>query len=131
VKSQGSGTTPRNYFAYDENPVNGTQYYRLKQVDLSGDFKYFGPVAVSFNRPFGIVTVIDKEDNSLTVVFSSESKSIYIYKIMDGTGRVIISGSKHAEKGINHIELNPSLSQGMYIVIIQNEFTIDSRKFFR
>ena len=131
VKSQGTGTTLRNYFAYDEHPLTGIQYYRLKQVDLSGDFKYFGPVTVNFNRPFGIVTVIDKEDNSLTIVFSSESIGLYSYRIIDRTGRVIVSGSKHAAKGINYIELNSSLSQGIYTVIIQNEITIDTRKFFR
>jgi len=40
-------TSTTNYFFQDENISNGIYYYRLKQVDLNGQFEYFSPVAVN------------------------------------------------------------------------------------
>lgn len=131
VESKGNSTSLQNYFSYDENPLSGIQYYRLKQVDLSGSYKFHGPVAVNFNREFGIVTIVSNENNSLTVVFNSAGEENYSYKVTDVTGRIVMTGTVNATKGINNFEIATPLSEGIYTLTIQNGMVSDMRKFFR
>ncbi|MFK7924894.1 MAG: T9SS type A sorting domain-containing protein [Bacteroidia bacterium] len=48
IYSQGSGDTLRQYLWYDEQPINGPAYYRLKQTDFDGTFQLFNPVLLRF-----------------------------------------------------------------------------------
>lgn len=41
---------PINYSFDDVEPLTGTSYYRLKQTDFDGKYKYFNPVAVDCNN---------------------------------------------------------------------------------
>lgn len=47
----GAGTTTQatQYAITDPNPVTGTNYYRIKQVDYNGQEKIYGPVACEYH----------------------------------------------------------------------------------
>lgn len=47
----GSGTTSRpvSYSFTDTQPLAGIGYYRMKQTDFDGQYKYYGPVAAHFD----------------------------------------------------------------------------------
>jgi len=56
----------KNYLFIDENPKTGINYYRLKMMDLNGDFTYSPTRAVSFNDDFEIViSVFPNPSNGL------------------------------------------------------------------
>lgn len=72
VQSQGNSNTPQSYKYTDRNLQQGTYKYRLKQMDVNGNFKYYnlaneiiigvpGEYALSQNypNPFNPVTNID------------------------------------------------------------------------
>ncbi len=40
VEGQGNTTTAQNYFFRDKQPVDGDNFYRLKQIDFDGGFEY-------------------------------------------------------------------------------------------
>ncbi|MBS1618580.1 MAG: T9SS type A sorting domain-containing protein, partial [Bacteroidetes bacterium] len=48
VKGNGTTNDAQNYEFIDAMPLSGTNYYRLKQVDVDGKFEYSGIVAVDF-----------------------------------------------------------------------------------
>jgi hypothetical protein len=50
VNGFGTTTEIQNYAFIDENPLNGQNYYRLKQVDYNGDFEYSDLVVAEFSR---------------------------------------------------------------------------------
>jgi len=55
VPGAGKSTTRKEYFIQDEQPYHGISYYRLKQTDVDGKFKYSKLVAVDFlNDEYGI-----------------------------------------------------------------------------
>lgn len=70
---KGAGTTSENSFYKftDKTLAAGTSYYRLKQVDLDGSFRYYGPVEIKYSgitdyelsqnypNPFNPTTVIN------------------------------------------------------------------------
>jgi hypothetical protein len=49
VKGAGNSTSLKEYFDIDQEPYIGTSYYRLKQTDKNGAYKYFYMVPVTFN----------------------------------------------------------------------------------
>lgn len=54
VRGAGNSTTTLNYTTFDENPLFGISYYRLKQTDYDGAFTYCDPVKIEFGKKPGI-----------------------------------------------------------------------------
>ena len=123
-----------NYTTYDEKPVYGLQYYRLKQTDFNGDFTYSEPQAVWFGSkaPFDITNIYSdvSVSNDINVDFMYNSDMPVNVEITDVSGRVIYSESGvAATNGSNKIKLNASLPHGLYFIIIRNDSDAVSRKF--
>jgi carboxypeptidase T len=49
VKGKGTSSESSNYNFVDNSPLTGSSYYRLKQVDYDGSFRYYGPVKVEYS----------------------------------------------------------------------------------
>ena len=123
-----------NYTTYDEKPVYGLQYYRLKQTDFNGDFTYSDPQAVWFGSraPFDITNIYSdmSVSSDINVDFMYNSDLPINVEITDVSGRVIYSESGvAATNGSNRIKLNASLPHGLYFIILRNESDAVSRKF--
>jgi hypothetical protein len=124
-----------NYETWDESPMQGLQYYRLKQTDMDGEFTYsdLRPIFVGAVKSFEITNVYGNSLNNgqfqIEFVYDSELPLSAI--ITDATGRVIFNqGGIPAVPGINKIQLDQSLSQGIYFIILQNQEKKVSQKFF-
>ena len=133
-----NSSVPLYYEAWDEQPLKGLQYYRLKQVDLDGKYTYSQPVAVMFdaNRtaslPFELLNTYTDQLSSgnINLEFSYNSDSPVNYTISDATGRIVATGAGiAAQEGMNRITLNHSLTRGVYIVTLRNEKEAVSRRF--
>lgn len=46
IPGNGNHNNTIKYSAFDENPLIGINYYRLKQTDYDGNYEYFQPIAV-------------------------------------------------------------------------------------
>ncbi len=57
VQGAGNSNQVLNYSTLDEKPYNGISYYRLKQTDFNGQFKYSNIVSVNINHGEPIVRV--------------------------------------------------------------------------
>lgn len=49
MDAAGNSHVPTDYRLVDLHPLGGLAYYRLKQTDLDGQFKYYGPVEVNYD----------------------------------------------------------------------------------
>ena len=87
-----------NYTTYDNSPLYGLQYYRLKQTDFNGDFTYSEPQAVWFGSkaPFDITNIYSDValSNDINVDFMYNSEMPVSVEITDVSGRVIYSESE-------------------------------------
>lgn len=79
----GSSTSQHNYEYYDYSYLPEFNYYRLKQVDLDGNFEYFKIIAADNRRKEkkGIIKVV----NSLGQEVDGNSFGLLIYYYSDGT----------------------------------------------
>jgi len=126
-KKPGAGITTTNlyYFGYDNKPLTGTSYYRLKQTDFDGKFEYSDIESVSLQAS----VVLDglkiypnpSEDNVIHVDFSSESKQEVTCVLHDAVGKEIATEIFEVQKGPNGFTLSyPSVATGMYILEIRS-----------
>ena len=133
VESRGPSSSTLEYYTWDNSPLDGKQYYFLRQHDIDGQVRSYGPVSVEFKKDvFDIITATTaSSDKGVTVVFNYNSTEPYNYSIVDMTGRVIVAkGNNSAEPGANVIDIPASLSKGVYQIILQNSSKVVSKKFF-
>ena len=125
VAGNGNSNTPTNYELYDDSPIIGTSYYRLKQTDFDGEFEYFNLIAVNLHKDEdGICTlhvypnpcvgscVIDLKDCPL------EDNKVNI-ELYDAFGKKIVNRITPKSKNQDisfHLNSSNNLAPGVYIV---------------
>jgi hypothetical protein len=130
VKGNGTSSIAHNYTIYDESPVNGMNYYRIKQYDTDGKF------AVS-----GVKSVNILMQNATTRVYPNPSHGDVNLILQSYTGKVtatlltIDGKAAHQEviqaiAGQSNYKLNLSthLAPGIYILQLKGTSLSESIK---
>lgn len=125
VNAAGNSTTTRNYRAFDNNPVNGINYYRLKQFDLDGKFEYSIIRSVSFSKAYSISVSPNPAKDFINVTGANDQSSIATIQLTDVSGKIIRSVLS-ADKTVN-INLK-GIAKGMYFIRIINGENIQTEK---
>ena len=130
-----SSSTDTDYDLTDMSPAKGMNFYRLKQVDKDGQYKYSAIVPVIFN--YSIVKELKVAPNPVIsqlnmVVTVSESASL-VCKIYTAEGRQVKTLNAPAFTGRNTISSDVSgLAAGTYIVVlISNNERVAETKFVK
>jgi hypothetical protein len=122
VKGKGTTSLETKYKFTDRTPVQGTVYYRLKQVDFDGEFAYSNIIAVTakglanelatqvYPNPFQ-----DRVKVTLTSPNAQQAQMV----LYDLNGKRVLSKTLDLDAGINEMELQlQQLQSGMYILKI-------------
>ncbi len=89
VTAQGSSSTAREYAFVDAQPLAGTCYYRLRQVDADGSAAYSPVVAV---RGKGLAeATIYPNPSAQTVVLPAATGALH-YRIFNALGQTLLGG---------------------------------------
>lgn len=123
VNAAGNSNVIKNYSANDPNPLPGTSYYRLHQVDINGASENFP--AKSFNlKSKEIVKSFSTYPNpfkaDMTMSFESLVSENMTMNIYTPQGVLVYSSVISAEKGKNAVEL-PALNKlmaGTYFITL-------------
>jgi hypothetical protein len=112
----GSGNSKHeiDYSYTDNSAVQGIVYYRLKQVDTDGKFKY-SPVS-NVNVDITSPVFIYPSDGDLTIQFTAKGEATYA--VVDMIGKTIISGNRISEESTITISKS-NFKTGVYIVKVQ------------
>ena len=81
VTAAGNSSTPRSYNFIHTKPINGINYYRLKQFDLDGSFKYSVIRKVKFGSASLIYAMPNPTHDRVTIISGAGGKveSVGIY----------------------------------------------------
>ncbi len=116
----GNSTNLLHYSFNDAAPLNGINYYRLKQIDKDGKFAYSNTVVVNFTVA-GTYKVANISPNpapqgaSISVLIESGKTDKAILQVMDATGRVLAEKMIVVQAGSNSYIVNTkTLSAGVY-----------------
>jgi hypothetical protein len=123
INAAGNSSTVKNYNAYDPTPSNGVNFYRIKQVDIDGNFTFSKTVSVKLNLDkTGISVLANPFHNTLSVDFSSTTSQAVSARLMDITGRQVAVEKWSITAGTSRKEFSNvnGLQQGMYILTVSN-----------
>jgi fibronectin-binding autotransporter adhesin len=118
----GNSSIILNYDAIDSSPYAGISYYRLKQIDFNGDYKYSDVVAVNLNENAELVFDVHPnptDGNSFNISFATEYDKDYFIEVYDLQGKQLLLQKVIADKaGVSTFEIIPTnqFSSGMYFV---------------
>ena len=119
MQVEGNGTTnaTNQYEINDEQPYNGTSFYRLKQVDHSGDFEYSEIQQVYIDQSSGIVLFPNPTVEELQVIIP-QTLQADAYQIININGQVVQTGEYR--EGNLSIQVN-ELANGIYFFDLQSK----------
>jgi len=124
VKGAGNSSTVKNYGSYDAKPVAGFNYYRIRQVDFDGKFKFSEVVKVkiSFEKT-GVSVLANPFVNNITVDFASPANQRLNVRLMDISGKMIATEMWTIAKGSSRVVFSKvnSLQKGMYIFTVTDD----------
>ena len=124
VKATGNSNSPKEYNTIDPNaaPVN---YYRLKQVDMDGHYKYSQIIRIRNGAvdKTGIKIYPNPAINSAMVSINSESKQAAHIKLYNQFGMQLLHLQRPLIAGSNNIPIPgiPALLTGSYIICVEDE----------
>ncbi len=119
IPSKGNGTDLNRYFAYDNKPASGVNYYKLWQYDMDGTPKDLGVKTLNFDINVSDVTVYPNPsaDNVFVNLGSYTGKKVTV-NISDLSGKTIYTENVEVEKGKNvyQLKIKNKPSTGQYIL---------------
>ena len=133
VKGTGTSSLGETYSFADYEPIEGIQYYRLKQVDFNGSSQYSTIILV---RSSGL------DSNQLPSVFPNPGAGSYVtlitdpdeelieIRIIDGLGKVLLPAVSKINQNQFYIDIS-DLDKGLYLFQIQTDMGIKGRRFIR
>jgi hypothetical protein len=124
MKGAGNSTTLMQYTTFDENPLNGTNFYRLKQTDYDGNFTYSKVVTLrvdnpNSNKPLFIGSVNPNPfTQNFTIHYFTPTDGSANLMVMNSTGSIITQETVQATAGPNTYAFteNDVLARGIYYV---------------
>jgi len=133
VGGKGTTTEPTVYSYVDKSAKQGTYYYRLKQTDYDGTFKYLNVVNVNIGLPtqFALEQNYPNPFNpSTSIQYTVGSRQFVQLKVYDVLGNEIATlVNEEKEPGIYEVEFNGSeLTSGVYIYKIHAGSFTDFKK---
>jgi hypothetical protein len=123
IPSAGTSNELLTYQAMDNSGTNGSNYYRLRQVDNDGKEKLYDPINVScVETTAGYFTSYPNPSGNefQVVVNNKEILGACTLNIVDAQGKVIDQRSIEVKEGINMFVISETLNPGIYFLNITN-----------
>jgi hypothetical protein len=125
VKGAGNSLTANSYSFSDKVNISGKYYYRLKQIDNDGSFKYSDPVDVNFTSQVNSFNLTQNYPNpfnpSTTIAYSLSEASNVKLSVFNALGQQVkIVENVYKNAGNYKVTLNADdLNSGIYFYKIE------------
>lgn len=131
VSAAGNSSDTRNYGFTDMQPSSGTNFYRLKMIDIDQTFTYSRVVAVkNESSQLNLQLFPNPAADIVQVQIPSSRKQQATVLITDAGGKVMLQKDILLEQGYNGNSIPVSqLPAGTYFLIIQTESGRQTAKF--
>jgi len=111
LEGAGSSKTTLHYSFYDDAPLSGLNYYRLKQTDYDGKTSYSAIEAISFSATSALRVYPNPAANELSITVPGDETE---FEIRDIRGLLILKG-RYRGAGNASIDIS-ELAAGTYIL---------------
>ena len=115
VNGNGNTNEQQNYTAYDEQPLTGTNYYRLKQVDFNGATTYYNPVMVNCADDANISIYPNPNYGNFLIKGLQEESEL---QLTDALGKNLLTKNVSATETTYEVT---TLQEGIYFLLIKTK----------
>ncbi len=118
VSGYGNTNIIHHYSYTDLAPLQGDDYYRLKQVDADGHFTYSEVRKLTFSNISAVRVYPNPATTYITVEINSGTDDVCTAALYTLNGFLVKTAEQHVTKGINQINLHglSTLAKGTYVV---------------
>ena len=117
IKGSGNSNSLINYSYADNNPIEGVNYYRIKQTDFDGKYEYSIIMYIEYSIDAPFITVLPsyiKKSDNINIVFNNEENNIYTVTIYSTTNQKIYEYTISESTSIPAFSYN----EGIYFITI-------------
>jgi hypothetical protein len=119
-----NNNTPVSYTLLDKDPLNGNNFYRVKAIEKSGDYKYSQVVKVLIGSGKAAIVVYQNPviDKTLVLQLNNEPAGKYYVQLFNGLGQQLMSRTINHSGGSStqSIPLQSVVSKGVYQLHVTN-----------
>ncbi len=135
VNATNTGAAVQDYTYTDQAPLSGTNYYRLKEVDLNGDAKYSETKTAVFAGASGktLSTWPNPFVSSLQVQAPADKNQAATIRMINADGQVVFSKNVQLTQGQNNFTVDGlgNQAKGMYLFELQSGNTVTREKMMK
>ena len=125
-QAAGDASDARNYSTVDRQPLSGTSYYRLAQVDIDGTVTYSEALAVDLATKGSLSLTPNPSRAGDELLLRGLGAGQQQIRLLDVSGREVYSASAKPVGGQFILALPTHLTQGMYYVQINDGVALRS-----
>lgn len=121
-RENGQGTTSatQRYGFVDKSPLTGVNYYRLRQVDTSGQVTYSKITAVAYDSNQPLLALVGNPTDSQSIRVLAKNVSLDNLKLTSLTGGAIPFDLQLEDGSIYRLTPRTSLISGTYVLVIRD-----------
>ncbi|HEY8402484.1 MAG TPA: T9SS type A sorting domain-containing protein [Cytophagaceae bacterium] len=132
VEAVGNTHNITTYYFNDENPIEGINYYKIKEVDIDGRFDFSTTIHLLANPSQLFLLSPNPSDGIVNIKMNNIGEGYHI-KITNALGVVVETiekkpSSSSYEGSLNIIKDLSHLPKGMYMVTVSTEEYIETRR---
>ena len=120
IKGVGNSRNVLNYANNDDNPLSGTSYYRLKQVDFDKNFSYSDIAVVNFDGIKIEDLFPNPSEGNFNLVMKSSIEASIDLTIYNAIGQMIKTQAMHITKGANTLHAQFEAANGKYLITVKS-----------
>jgi len=119
LSGAGTSTINHNYQLIDFSPFDGTNYYRLSQIDFDGNTNYYQVKRVNYISNKNLRTeILNNGNGHLGVVIKTTKSANIQLTVIDMLGKEMLKESLGVSNGGTVKNIN--LKTGVYIIVVTN-----------
>lgn len=130
----GAGTTTEySYYQYvDQAPLNGVNYYRLKQVDFDGQFEYSDIIVIEVKgiKASSISINPTASRNHITINMDTPFENDMMITVTNSVGQVVLQDNILAGQNLLDIDIS-NLNAGQFNITFSNKSQIFTHRFIK
>ena len=117
IAAAGTSNIHLDYTAWDNLPLNGTSYYRIKEVDKDGRLQVSVVRPVNFDKGYSITVAPNPAKDFITVTLDRINNAGSTIQLFDAAGNLI-----YIEKtNLSKLNINTAaFARGLYFIKISN-----------
>ncbi len=116
----------KEYQFYDEMPVEGYSYYRLKATDFDGFTEFHGILSVKLDEIVQKPNIYPNPSNESRVDINYAGTREARYKLLSFSGELIETGE--LQTGNNSIRFSQTLAPGIYFIYLEGDLMAKPQK---